>query len=204
MSLRHQEIGAHLASADGGGQTVKTREFTTYISGVMQQFMERFTRNGEQAAALVVQMSTVKSHVAKTLAALGEIDGISRQTNLLALNATIEAARAGEAGRGFAVVASAAHDLSDRTAQFSQQIRANVGAMNQAMGSAEAGIIALGSQDMSSATASKEAADTCCWPKAEPTTRPRCRTIRRSTTTAPRLKCCSSQPRRWPGQRCWA
>ena len=158
MSLRHKEVGAQLASADGGGQIVKTREFTIYISGIMQQFMERFTRNGEQAAALVAQMSTVKSHVAKTLTALGEIDGISRQTNLLALNAAIEAAHAGEAGRGFAVVASAVHDLSDRTAQFSQQIRANVGAMNQAMGSAEAGIIALGSQDMSSATASKEAA----------------------------------------------
>ena len=54
------------------------------------------------------------------------IHGIAGQTNLLALNATIEAARAGDAGRGFAVVASEVKSLAVQTAKATEQIAAQI------------------------------------------------------------------------------
>jgi methyl-accepting chemotaxis protein len=57
------------------------------------------------------------------------IQAIAGQTNLLALNATIEAARAGESGRGFAVVASEVKSLAVQTARATDDIAAQIQAV---------------------------------------------------------------------------
>ena len=57
------------------------------------------------------------------------IQDVAGQTNLLALNATIEAARAGTAGKGFAVVASEVKALAVQTAKATDDIAAQIAAV---------------------------------------------------------------------------
>ncbi|MGQ0663559.1 MAG: HAMP domain-containing methyl-accepting chemotaxis protein [Pseudomonadota bacterium] len=72
------------------------------------------------------------------------INDIAGQTNLLALNATIEAARAGEAGKGFAVVASEVKSLANQTAKATEDIAAQITAIQAATNTSVAAIKGIG------------------------------------------------------------
>lgn len=67
------------------------------------------------------------------------ISQIAEQTNLLALNAAIEAARSGGAGKGFAVVASEVKSLARKTGHSTEEISAEVHAIQKA--AEEAGLV---------------------------------------------------------------
>ncbi|MEZ5831566.1 MAG: methyl-accepting chemotaxis protein [Dongiaceae bacterium] len=81
----------------------------------------------------VLELSTAAQKIGDIIQLINEIAG---QTNLLALNATIEAARAGEAGKGFAVVASEVKNLATQTARATEEISAQISAIQAATGRA--------------------------------------------------------------------
>ncbi|MGQ0684448.1 methyl-accepting chemotaxis protein [Bradyrhizobium sp.] len=83
----------------------------------------------EEAGATDATMQGLADNAARISVVVDLIQTIASQTNLLALNATIEAARAGEAGRGFAVVASEVKNLASQTAKATDEIRQQIGGM---------------------------------------------------------------------------
>ena len=82
------------------------------------------SKGGNLMGEVVTTMSAIHESARKIVDIISVIDGIAFQTNILALNAAVEAARAGAAGKGFAVVASEVRNLSLRSSQAAQEIKA--------------------------------------------------------------------------------
>ncbi|WP_299810010.1 methyl-accepting chemotaxis protein [uncultured Roseibium sp.] len=129
------------------------------------------SRQVEQTTGIVVQATenaqtsnTKVAGLAEAANRIGEvvtlIQAIAEQTNLLALNATIEAARAGEAGRGFAVVAAEVKELATQTSKATEEIGAQISAIQAETKDAVAsiGLIATTMDEVNSYTAAIAAA----------------------------------------------
>jgi methyl-accepting chemotaxis protein len=105
----------------------------TQSSGMIGEAVRQANLSNEQVQGLTVGAQKVGDVVKM-------INDIAGQTNLLALNATIEAARAGDAGKGFAVVASEVKALANQTAKATEEIAAQIKAIQEATQSSAASI----------------------------------------------------------------
>jgi methyl-accepting chemotaxis protein len=126
---------AERALADVQTVSAATEELTASIGeigrqiGHADQISKTAVSHAEQTSLTVANLSQAAEKIGAVVQIISEIAG---QTNLLALNATIEAARAGDAGKGFAVVAGEVKHLASQTAKATDEIAAQVAAIQKA------------------------------------------------------------------------
>jgi len=148
-SQQATSVAAVAEQASANVQTVAAA--TEQLSSSVSEIGRQVTQSTEIASQAVAEANRTNLTVQGLSAAaqkIGDvvklISDIASQTNLLALNATIEAARAGEAGRGFAVVANEVKSLASQTAKATDEISAQVGAMQGATTEAVQAIEGIG------------------------------------------------------------
>jgi methyl-accepting chemotaxis protein len=124
--------GAQQSTANVQTVAAASEELAASIAEISRQVAQASTVAGkandesERTNASVAGLADSAQKIGEVVAFITQI---ASQTNLLALNATIEAARAGEAGRGFAVVASEVKSLATQTSKATDDIRAQIEAI---------------------------------------------------------------------------
>ncbi|HWA49577.1 MAG TPA: methyl-accepting chemotaxis protein [Dongiaceae bacterium] len=135
-ATNERSVAVAAASEQTSGSLRTVVSSTDELSASIGEINRQVHRSAEVAQNVANQTEKASQEVDGLVAAaskIGEvialIKEIAAQTNLLALNATIEAARAGESGKGFAVVASEVKSLARQTANASDDIIAQVNAI---------------------------------------------------------------------------
>jgi NO-binding membrane sensor protein with MHYT domain/methyl-accepting chemotaxis protein len=145
-----QTAGAVQTSTDASGSAEIAATAADELSKSIAEINRQLGRATEVVGAAATEAQSTNENIAELAQAAQKIDdvvkliqSVARQTNLLALNATIEAARAGIAGKGFAVVASEVKALAVQTGRATDDIAAQIAAVQSSTRSAVGAIGAI-------------------------------------------------------------
>jgi methyl-accepting chemotaxis protein len=148
----NQQAGAVSVAAEQASSNVQmmaaaTEEMASSAAEISRQVTRSTTiaaRAVDAARNTDREVNGLADTAQKIEAVVAIISNIASQTNLLALNATIEAARAGDAGKGFAVVASEVKALASQTGRATEEIGAQIKAIQGATRAAVEAIKGIG------------------------------------------------------------
>ncbi len=148
LSATSNETTAHTAGAvrtsnEAFGSVAVAATAADELSKSIAEINRQLVRATEVVSAIAMEAQSTNDDIAGLALAAKKIDDVVKliqsvagQTNLLALNAAIEAARAGAAGKGFAVVASEVKALAVQTAKATDDIAAQIAAVQSSTQSA--------------------------------------------------------------------